>query len=926
MVFPWISAVLGGLRRVGDRVLRGVGGDRGWLLGLTGAVAVADGLWLWRDRAVPSWDAAEYLTASLTYGELLLHGADWGDGAWWQALWQASPKVPPLTQIVTAPVLALLGAGIDAAIASNLLWHGLLMAATYGLGRGLFDRATGRWGAAIAALAPGLWRLRLDYLTDFPLVAVVTIALLALTAWWGRVRGFWQWHRPDGRNPKLVPKLVPNLAFEPAIAGEAQPPLFDSDHLDASDFRRDRHRTTGLDWALAAGWGLGLGLGLLTKQTSLFFLAVPIAVVGWQSVAQRRWMAVGQWFGAIALAWAVAWPWYRINWLFILSGGTRATIQSAALEGDPSLLSIDAWVYYARLLPEHLSWPLLIGPIAGGFYGYLRHLQNNAQGRSRRLLTDPAPWRWLGLLILGSYFCCSLLVNKDWRYILPYVPIVAIALARGLMAWGTSPFGLRFRWGTAAIAGLVFLLNTHIVAPPPLGTLASALAPGNPKHINATVWPHGEVIDAIAAASPHLQTNVGVLPSTPEINQHNLNYFGELRHFRQRTPTIHSRQVGTEPEFVQQDARSFDWFITKTGDRGSLRTQRRRTANAAITALIETGPDFEVKRTWPLPDGTELRLHRRRSPLLSATLQENFETRRPLPSLAIAEMPDRARPGSPVPLAYRWTGPSEALAKGTVLLTWRRIAPETATIPQGQRTDWIDDRAIARHWVRDRPDIPGPQILTVQERSVTLPPPNLAPGVYQLEGLYLDGSGTPQPLAIAAPVRLAIDPAAPALQNPYELDWVTQLRLLALDLPRGLPALDRIFAEVGRLNQYAPTQQYLAAAEDSLTARLNLGDDRPSYRYGLALAQVLQRDAPGAIASFEALCDREPQHPNLWAYLAFVNLYDLRAAAAAEAIDRAIALDPTVPEFHYLKAAAALLRGHLFTAIKTLTQLPAPPQ
>lgn len=896
-----------GIRRAVDHFIRALGSDRGWLLLLTGAVVIADGLWLWRDRGVPSWDAAEYLTASLTYGDLLLHGARWGDGDWWQALWQASPKVPPLTQIVTAPFLAALGAGIDAAIASNLLWHGVLVAATYGLGRGLFDRPTGRWGAAIAALVPGLWRLRLDYLTDFPLVAVVTIALLALTAWWGRVQGFWQWHRGGAQAVHPPTDLAPS----PEVP---------------QDFRRDRHRTTGLDWALAAGWGVGLGLGLLTKQTSLFFLTVPIAGVGWQILAQRRWMTLVQWLGAIALAWAVAGPWYTTNWLFVLSGGTRATIQSAALEGDPSLLSIDAWIYYARLLPEHVSWPLLLVPIAGGIYGYLRHLSKTAQGRSGRMIAESAPWRWLGLLILGSYLCCSLLVNKDWRYILPYLPLVAIALARGLMAWGNGPLGRRLRWGTVAIAGLIFLLNTQIIAPPPLSGLASALAPGNPKYVNPIPWPHGEIIEEIAAASPHLQTNVGVLPSTPEINQHNLNYFGELRHYRQRTPTIYSRQVGTEPEFVQQDARSFDWFITKTGDRGSLRTQRRRTANGAITALIETGPDFEVKRTWPLPDGTELRLHRRRSPLLSATLQENIGTKGPLPRLAIADLPDRARPGLPVPLTYRWTGPSEALAQGTVLLTWRQIGPVAANVAQGQRTDWIDDRAIARHWVRDRPDLPGPQILTVQERSATLPPPNLAPGVYQLEGRYLDGSGQPTPLTITEPVRLAIDPAAPSLNNPYELDWVTQLRLLALELPRGLPALERIFAEVGRLNQYAPTQQYLAAAEASLRARLTQGDDRPSYRYGLALAQVLQRDAPGAIASFETLCDREPQNPNLWAYLAFVNLYDLRAAAAAEAIDRAIALDPTIPEFHYLKAAAALLRGQVITTARTLLHTPPPPQ
>ena len=44
----------------------------------------------------------------------------------------------------------------------------------------------------------------------------------------------------------------------------------------------------------------------------------------------------------------------------MLTSGKRATIDSALAEGDPNLLSLDAWLYYGKLLPNHISLPLLI--------------------------------------------------------------------------------------------------------------------------------------------------------------------------------------------------------------------------------------------------------------------------------------------------------------------------------------------------------------------------------------------------------------------------------------------------------------------------------------------------------------------------------------------------------------------------------------
>lgn len=71
----------------------------------------------------------------------------------------------------------------------------------------------------------------------------------------------------------------------------------------------------------------------------------------------RQWNRFLQLFAALLLSIAIIFPWARTNWLLMLTSGKRATLDSAIAEGDPALNTLDAWTYYFKLLPAHVSFP-----------------------------------------------------------------------------------------------------------------------------------------------------------------------------------------------------------------------------------------------------------------------------------------------------------------------------------------------------------------------------------------------------------------------------------------------------------------------------------------------------------------------------------------------------------------------------------------
>lgn len=814
------------------------------LLGLWAMAAMVDRLWFGCDRRVPDWDRADYLTGTLNYWKAF-QTPEWFSAQWWTQLWLLSSKIPPLTYIATVPIHNLFGTGFDRTTLVNLFFSGILLASVYGLGRHLFSPRVGIGSALLSLLFPGLIAVRLDFLLDYPLAAVTALAFLSLTLW---------------RNG-------------------------------AGNRRRS--------WMLAVLWGLALGAGILLKQSIALFLTVPIFWVFAELLISRRWEKLLQFiasFGVSALVWG--W-WYRANWLLVLTSSKRATIDSAIAEGDPALNRLKAWTYYLEILPEQVSWLLLAVSMAGLFKLFWTRKKRQSPGVPS---SSPHPdisssLKWLAVFLVGAYLLCSVNINKDWRYSLPYLPVLATLMAYGLTGWGW-----RVRWGTAIAATGLAVISLRPT---------TEFDPATTRVYRGEPFPHGAVIEEITRTDPYLQTTLGVLPSTPAVNQHNLNYYGALANFQ-----VYGRQVGVRSSQVLQDVRSLSWFVTKTGDPGSVPD-----AYNATVELVEGSGAFSLHRQFPLPDGERLNLYRRQTPLVRITATE---TPTPPPRLRLesVRVPPRVPPGSPVPVTYQWSGSWDKLTGGMVLVTWRK------TDSRDPSAFWLHDRAIASGFLMAQP-YPGDAVcqkdphrcrFEVTERTAMYPPASLPPGTYSLEARYLDlKTGLTEAIAVPS-VSITLDGAVSAVEAP-ELDWETQFRGLAAALPQGTEAMDWVFAEIGRINQYDPVQAYLDRSIVALESRLEEYPQRVDWAYGVGLAWVLQKRADKAIAAFERVVELDGQNPYAYGYLAVVNLADWHPVAAQRAIDRALALDSTISELRILDGVASLMGGRFLEAYRILKDL-----
>lgn len=831
-----------------------------WLVG-----AVGDRIWFALDHSVPAWDQADYLTGSLNYWQALQQ-PQWFSSEWWTSFWLLSSKVPPLTYIATAVVQNLFGTGPDQATLVNLLFSAILLGSVYGLGVQLFSVEVGLWAAGLCQVLPGLYRLRLDFLLDYPLTAVVTLCFWCLTVWQG-------------------------IGTAKPQAGTPAP----------------RAQRRGWLWAVA--FGLSFGVALLVKQTALFFLLTPVLWVGVEAIRRRHWGRISQLVGGLLLSVAVFGPWYRTNWLLILTSGKRATVDSAIAEGDPALNTLAAWTYYWNALPHQVSWLLLLVPIVG----LLLYWKRSASPLTSHLKS----LSWLAVFWIGAYLLCSLNINKDDRYVLPYLPVLSVFLAYGLTRW-VGRWGHHIRWGSVGLAVMLMFLNLFPVGGDLGNSITQALSPNAQHHAYLEpAWPHRQVIDEIIQTDPYLRSTLGVLPSTPEINQHNLNYYGALEDFQ-----VYGRQVGTREKQISQDARSLDWFLTKTGDQGSVPE-----AQAAIVQTVERTPDFQVDKTWNLPDGSTLKLYHRRTPPVQVQPLAEFKIQEPGGRIALSQVtvPTQSPPGVPVPVTYEWSGSWKQLQSGLVLLSWRNKGGGggEALSGAGGAEGWLHDHGIGMGALHPSSFVAQQSAgrFQVIERMAMLPPSDILPGTYTLEATYLNRqTGESYPMAVP-PVTLKIDPDAAAVPAP-ELDLLTQLRTIAANLPKGPEALGLVFEEIARINQYDPIQDYLVQTQLALDYRLQLEPQNRDWAYALALSRVLTRSVNGAIAALVRVTQLDSQNPYAYAYLAFVHLYDWQASAAEAALKSAVALNPNLPpEIQALRGVAALMQGNLVQAWHTLGEV-----
>lgn len=829
--------------------------DLGWIVVLWGVGVAIAALWVVLDRTPPAWDQAEHLSLSMNYWWTLTHG-NWLSPEGWRHLWMLSPKYPPVMYLVAAAVHTLLGPGPDRAMVANGVFALILLGATYGLGRHLFNRQVGLLAAGLTLLMPRLLRIGLDFQLDYATTAMTLVSFWCLTVWRDAPKGWRQWA-----------------------------------------------------WMVA--FGASFGLALMTKQSALVFLLVPLLWVVITSLWNRRWGAMIQLLVGALMTLAVMAPWLSVNWLFQFSIWGNTNTASAQAEGDPMLNTLAAWTYYWQDLPSAVTWPLLLVPLVGILLWGLGLLP----GRKSVVSMDgtPSGRLWLLAYLVGAYLLWSAIVNKDLRYIAPLLPVLAV-----LLGWGLACWGRKGPWVTGATLGLslgVVLLNLFPTGMPMLEQAARTLAP------NATLYPyrgepypHGEFVAHIAQAQPYQLSTVGGLQSTPVFNQHNVSYYGKLVDYQ-----VYGRQVGGRPSKHEQDMRSLSWFYAQ-GEAGAAWPPAGDDTQAQLARLLEANPEFWVDRTWDLPDSTRLYLYRRQQLPVTVKVLPDSACSTTMARLNRVEVPQGVPPGQPVPVTYEWVGPWQTLRTGLAMLEW---VPETAAVPADSRP-WLHDHGIGLGTLRPHPiqaqqttlsqaDIDPTGCFQVTERTATLPPETASPGSYRLVGTYVNSAdGSAQSLDLPA-ATVILDAQAAPVPAP-DLDWVTQLREVSRLLPQGPDYLDEVFDPIGRINLYDPIQAYLVQAEQSLALRWQNQPQRVDYGYGLVLSQVLQLEVDRAIASLQQLVQQDGDNPYAHAYLGFVNLYAFRPGAAQTALAPALELAPNSPEIQGLSAVASLLRGNLWGA------------
>ena len=464
---------------------------------------------------------------------------------------------PPFVYLASVPFALLFGPSVDALIRVHAIFLAILLAATYELGRRLDRPATGLTAALLVGMYPILYGLSRHYLLDLPLVAMVALAVCC---------------------------LVRAEAFQ---------------HLGASLL-----------------FGVAVGLGMLTKWTFVVFIVAPfviscVAMVKEYSPARLRNMLLSVLAGGV-----IASPWYLAN-LNMLAGFFQTNgFLAAALEGDPPIVSLRSWLYYADALINHqLFLPFVVLFVLGLVLVLWKHKLDRSTG---------IVLAW----VLVPYLLFSAFVNKDIRYVLPYLPAIALLTALGwaqvrnrrvaraiwaatavyaLFQYAGLSFGLSHRLGARALPAHVAL---------PLGDLRLTLYRESvhlatpPRTEN---WRVQEILgdileDSAAAEPPEGPIRLVVVTNRPYFETQGFRYYAHLDDLPVRVDSITGVRSHDGAEIVRES----DYAVLKSGDLGPVWSLQ----DAAALAEAIRDPNSELGRQfvrigeYALPDGSTAQLYR----------------------------------------------------------------------------------------------------------------------------------------------------------------------------------------------------------------------------------------------------------------------------------------------------------------------------
>jgi Dolichyl-phosphate-mannose-protein mannosyltransferase/LmeA-like phospholipid-binding len=310
-------------------------------------------------------------------------------------------------------------------------------------------------------------------------------------------------------------------------------------------------------------FGVIAGLATLTKWTFLFFILLPLTYALAKAVkAEDRLTRLKNSLAVFSVWGLVGLPWFLAHFSSLIFTSIKFGYTAGVRKGDPEIFTMGSLLYYATLLPMQVLLPWIVCFLIGLVF-YFRH----------EVKRNPLLILW----ILGGYAILTLLRNKDGRFILPFIPAVAL-IATGWL--------VRFDWSVRIKRSAWILLGLYSVG------VALYM---NPPRLD--VWPMEEAVTFMQTQKTyHPHPRLRAVPDSAYFERHGFEYYAEAARF----PLDVTTWVRF-PTFT-------DFVVTKTGDQGV-----RHDPVEIMQTIQRDREGFEAvfKKKWqrPLPDGSVGRVY-----------------------------------------------------------------------------------------------------------------------------------------------------------------------------------------------------------------------------------------------------------------------------------------------------------------------------
>ncbi len=526
--------------------------------------ALATLAWVKLDTVPPHWDEAHYLyEGELLYHTLLQHGPV----AFLSAFSRAIGTKAPLITVLPFPLYALLGEGFVAARCVNVVF--IIVASWYlfRLGEIVVGRRAALLGVVLLNTFPLVAAMSRQFLVEYGLMTLVIMWMYYLVRW---QRGEEGWPT----------------------------------------------------WAL----GIVLGLGMLMKVTFPLYAAMPTALVLARDVLRHRRLRPAMLLGLARIA-VVALPiaglWYFRNWAtvfgFVLNAGFGESAQPYGQGNVFSLRTVGA--YWLHLINFGLgAYAFLLLVAVACWACWTCWINWRAWRSGNRSDAAVIPRDHLHLLLawwVVPWLALTFAVSKDIRFAMPYLPALALLLGAGLAGFGGRRLAVL---GPVAAVAILGYGHYSFGLPRPAGAelragglilLSKNLEWAHPP--TAQRWPNESVVEMIAADAARqglAQSKVSVMFSHFHLSAHNLNYFSALHETPVRFNTYHFQLREPASELAGRIRAQADYLLTKSGSPGADLLNAKNLE--VLDLLREGGMPFHRLAAIPLPDGSEVTIHRRR--------------------------------------------------------------------------------------------------------------------------------------------------------------------------------------------------------------------------------------------------------------------------------------------------------------------------